>query len=63
VNRVFVTGLGIITPLGDTVELNRQALISGQCGITNLELFPSKYSTLLPFAEIKIENQVLQNKL
>lgn len=62
-NRIFVTGTGILTALGDSVDLNRIALREGRCGVTNLSLFPTRYSELLPFAEIKIENRSLQEKL
>ena len=61
--RIFVTGIGIISPLGSTLEQNHQALIQGKCGITNLELFPTRYAELLPFAEIKIENAQLKEAL
>ncbi len=61
--RIFVTGIGIISPLGDTPEQNHQALKEGKCGITNLELFSTRYSDILPFAEIKTENKILQEKL
>jgi 3-oxoacyl-(acyl-carrier-protein) synthase len=63
VSRVFVTGLGVISALGETVELNRLALKEGKCGIGALDLFASRYSKLLPFGEIKIENQVFKEKL
>jgi 3-oxoacyl-(acyl-carrier-protein) synthase len=63
VGRVFVTGLGVISALGETVDLNRIALKEGKCGIGSLELFASRYSNRLPFGEIKIENQVLREKL
>ena len=36
--KVLVTGIGLITPLGDSVEKNRSALQQGKSGITSLEL-------------------------
>jgi 3-oxoacyl-(acyl-carrier-protein) synthase len=63
VGRVFVTGLGVISALGETVDLNRTALKEGKCGIGTLELFPSRYSNKLPFGEIKIGNEVFREKL
>ena len=45
-NRVVITGLGMITPLGLNVASNWEALIAGKSGIANFTLFDaSKYST------------------
>jgi 3-oxoacyl-(acyl-carrier-protein) synthase len=63
VARIFVTGIGIISALGETVESNHLALKEGKCGITSLELFATRYSQLLPFAEIKIDNNRLKEIL
>ncbi len=38
-NRVVVTGMGIVTPLGNTLGLFRQNLLSGNSGIGPLTLF------------------------
>lgn len=62
-SRIFITGLGIITPLGNGAEENRNSLKERKCGISTLEFFPTKYSGTLPFAEIKIENEKLKEKL
>ncbi len=61
--RVFVTGIGIISPLGGTLSLNHTALKSGICGITTLELINSNFAGKLPVGEIKIETEVLKEKL
>jgi 3-oxoacyl-(acyl-carrier-protein) synthase len=63
VSRIFVTGIGVISALGETVDLNHTGLKEGTCAIGSLDLFPSRYSKMLPFGEIKIENQVLKEKL
>jgi 3-oxoacyl-(acyl-carrier-protein) synthase len=63
VSRIFVTGIGVISALGETVDLNHTGLKEGRCAIGSLDLFPSRYSKMLPFGEIKIENQVLKEKL
>jgi 3-oxoacyl-(acyl-carrier-protein) synthase len=63
VGRVFVTGIGVITAAGETVDLNHIALKEGKCAIGTLDLFPSRYSKLLPFGEIKIQDQALKEKL
>ncbi|MGX9417329.1 beta-ketoacyl-ACP synthase II [Vibrio sp. RC27] len=37
--RVVVTGMGMLTPVGNTVESSWKALIAGQSGIENIEHF------------------------
>jgi 3-oxoacyl-(acyl-carrier-protein) synthase len=61
--RIFVTGMGVISAIGETVATNRMALMEGKTGIGPLELFQSKYGHLLPFGEIKIETNALKEKL
>jgi 3-oxoacyl-(acyl-carrier-protein) synthase len=53
VGRIYVTGMGIISAIGDSVVQNHDALRNGKCGISALGLFPSKYSGELPCGEIK----------
>ena len=55
--------MGIISAIGNSVTENHQALVQGNCGIGPLELFPTRYASLLPFGEIKITNDVLKDKL
>lgn len=38
-NKVFISGRGLITPLGKGLEENRRALKSGKCGITTCPQF------------------------
>jgi 3-oxoacyl-(acyl-carrier-protein) synthase len=63
VSRILVTGIGVITAIGNTVHENRTALLNGKCGITKVNNFSSKYSSILPFGEIKISNSELSDKL
>lgn len=51
--RVVVTGLGLVTPLGNGVETSWKRLISGKSGIRRIDTFniddmPSKVAGLLP---------------
>ena len=62
-SRIFITGLGVITSLGDSVNKNRIALKEGTCGISRLELFDTRYAGTLPAGEIKIENAAFKNLL
>ncbi|GEA60639.1 beta-ketoacyl-ACP synthase II [Vibrio comitans] len=44
--RVVVTGMGMLSPVGNTVESSWKALLSGQSGISNIEHFDTtEYST------------------
>ncbi len=50
--RVVVTGLGMLSPVGNSAELSWQALLKGQSGITNIEHFdttdfPTKFAGLV----------------
>ena len=62
-SRIFVTGVGIITPLGDTLSLNHEALKQSICGISKLELIDSIFTNKLPVGEIKTETKTLKEKL
>lgn len=62
-SRIFVTGMGVISAIGDSVSENHDALLQGKSGIGSLELFPTRYAGLLPFGEIKAGNEVLKQKL
>ena len=62
-SRIFVSGIGIISPLGDTVALNHTALKQSTCGISKLELVKSNYAGKLPVGEIKTETNTLKDKL
>ncbi len=65
-SRIVVTGMGIISAIGDSAAKNRQSLSAGICGIGHIELFASRYAGILPCGEIKIPTdnlkQVLQSK-
>lgn len=62
-SRIFVTGMGVISPIGTNVASNRVALKEGRSGLSSIELFETKYASLLPFGEIKITNEFLKDKL
>lgn len=61
-SRIIVTGIGIISAIGDSAENNRTALKNSICGISNIDLFDTKYAKLLPFGEIKIDNTTLKKQ-
>ncbi|MBS1733233.1 MAG: beta-ketoacyl-[acyl-carrier-protein] synthase family protein [Bacteroidetes bacterium] len=62
-DRIVVTGIGVISAIGNNVAENRHALINRNCGMGKLEMFPSHFSGILPVGEIKISNESLQKKL
>lgn len=62
-SRIFITGIGIITALGDSAEKNRQALINKVCGISTISNFNTKYAGLRPCGEIKRTTAQLQDTL
>ena len=55
--------MGIISAIGNTVAENRTSLAEGKCGITPLEMFPSKFWGKIPVGEIKISTEALKEKL
>jgi 3-oxoacyl-[acyl-carrier-protein] synthase II len=45
-NRVVITGMGMVSPLGNSVEATWQALLSGRSGVAPIEIFDaSGYAT------------------
>jgi 3-oxoacyl-(acyl-carrier-protein) synthase len=62
-SRIVVTGMGVISAIGNTVAENRNSLIEGKCGIGNLEMVTSKFAGKFPVGEIKITNDQLRVKL
>ncbi|MFT3826178.1 MAG: beta-ketoacyl-[acyl-carrier-protein] synthase family protein [Chitinophagaceae bacterium] len=62
-SRIVVTGMGVISAIGNSVALNRTALKEGVCGIARLEMFRSKYADKMPFGEVKISTTALHEKL
>ncbi|RMD96948.1 MAG: beta-ketoacyl-[acyl-carrier-protein] synthase II [Calditrichaeota bacterium] len=49
--RIVVTGIGLVTPLGMTVEENWRALMEGKSGISRIQRFdPEKYELTTQFA-------------
>lgn len=61
--KVVVTGIGIITAIGDTAASNRESLRTGVSGLGYANQFQSKYTGLLPFAEIGSSTQELADNL
>jgi len=62
-NKVAITGIGIISSIGNNVEENYRALISGQTGITKTDYLKTIHKDTLKFGEIKFSNLELEQKL
>jgi 3-oxoacyl-(acyl-carrier-protein) synthase len=62
-SRIVITGIGIITAIGHNKEENRRSLINGYCGIGEASLLQSRYVSELPFGEVRISTNALQQKL
>jgi 3-oxoacyl-(acyl-carrier-protein) synthase len=54
--------MGVMSAIGDTVAANRTALMAATCGISRLQMFPSRFAGLMPFGEIKTSTQTLKKK-
>ncbi len=52
--KIVVTGLGIVSAIGQDVAQNRQNLKEGKTGITSqLDLFPTRFAGEMPFGTVK----------
>lgn len=61
--KVAITGMGIISSIGNSVEENFNALIQKQIGISRLENFASKHVDEIKVGEIKLTNEQLIEQL
>jgi 3-oxoacyl-(acyl-carrier-protein) synthase len=56
--------MGVISAIGNSVAQNRIALAEGTCGLLNeLDLFPTRFSGVLPFGQVRISTGSLRQKL
>jgi 3-oxoacyl-(acyl-carrier-protein) synthase len=62
VRRVFVTGIGIISAVGSTLDENRSALVNGKSGIGFTAALSSRYAGVLPFGAIGIDTDEWREK-
>ncbi|WP_136668239.1 beta-ketoacyl synthase [Flavobacterium sp. H122] len=61
--KVAITGMGIISSIGKTVEENFNALTSGQKGISAIENFHTVHKDVIKVGEIKLTNSQLEQLL
>lgn len=60
---LVVTGIGIITALGDDLKSNHQALQEGKDGLSHLQNFDTAYASTRYFGEIKHSDNALRKVL
>jgi 3-oxoacyl-(acyl-carrier-protein) synthase len=60
---VAITGMGIISSIGNTVEENYNALLHSQIGITTIENITTVHADVIKVGEIKKTNQELIEEL
>jgi 3-oxoacyl-(acyl-carrier-protein) synthase len=60
---VAITGMGIISSIGNTVEENYNALLNSQIGITTIENITTVHADVIKVGEIKKSNQELIDEL
>ncbi|MCB9205179.1 MAG: beta-ketoacyl-[acyl-carrier-protein] synthase family protein [Flavobacteriales bacterium] len=61
--RVVVTGIGVISAIGNNVAENHHSLRAGRTGIGKAQYLNSKYAELLLFGEVKLSNDELKDLL
>jgi len=61
--KVCVTGIGVISAIGNNAEENHYSLKNNQTGISRATHFKSKYTDIFDFGEIKLSNSELEKSL
>ncbi|MFY0481859.1 beta-ketoacyl-[acyl-carrier-protein] synthase family protein [Flavobacterium sp. PLA-1-15] len=61
--KVAITGMGIISSIGNSVEENYNALVKGEKGISFIENFETIHKDVIKVGEIKLTNQQLSEQL
>jgi 3-oxoacyl-[acyl-carrier-protein] synthase-1 len=58
--KVFVTGIGIISSIGLNKEESASALIESRSGIGSISMLETRYKDEIPVAEVKATNNILK---
>ncbi|HKR03927.1 MAG TPA: beta-ketoacyl-[acyl-carrier-protein] synthase family protein [Bacteroidia bacterium] len=62
-SRIVITGMGVISALGNSVDDHLAALRKTTCGLSSLEFVKTKFADTLRFGEIKTSTSQLKEKL
>jgi len=60
--RVFITGIGLISAIGNNATETRDNLKRGQTGIQKAKLLKSRYVEIFPFGEVPHTTEYLKEK-
>lgn len=61
--KVAITGMGIISSIGNNVDENFHALVNGKAGISTIENLETIHKDVIKVGEIKLTNQQLAQRL
>ena len=61
--KIAITGMGIISAIGNNVAENFISLSTGKHGISDIELFETRHAGSIKTGEIKWSNEELVQKL
>lgn len=61
--KIAITGMGIISAIGNNVEENFASLTTGKHGISDISLFETRHSGNIKTGEINLSNEELVQKL
>ncbi len=61
--KIAITGMGIISSIGNNVEENFISLQSGKHGISDIQMFETRHMGMIKTGEIKLSNEELVQKL
>ena len=62
-SRILITGMGVVSAIGNDLSENRRSLASGKNGISSLEYYPTAFAGKRPCGEIKSSDQDLREKI
>jgi 3-oxoacyl-(acyl-carrier-protein) synthase len=62
-SRIFITGMGLISAIGDSVKENRDSLQHERSGIGHIRFYKTAYAGKLPTAEVRHTTEELNHKL
>jgi 3-oxoacyl-(acyl-carrier-protein) synthase len=62
-SKVLVTGMGVISAIGENLQANLTSLRNSRTGIGKASHFESRYASMLPFGECRMSNDELKNAL
>jgi 3-oxoacyl-(acyl-carrier-protein) synthase len=62
-SRIIITGMGLISAIGDSVEENRDSLQFERSGIAHIQFYQTAYAGKLPTAEVRHSTEQLNKKI